>query len=187
MSGSGIHRKSVRFRVARRNMKAKPACIVTEKRRTTGKEPRYLDTEIRPKRYREWRELITRAEETLIPIEERLGKKQGEESAQYKEGPKGNIVIALDDAQGDQADADDRTSERTDHNGEERWLLAKKRTDHRQQLDIATSHSLLAEKIRAQPGQEPEDAASHGETGHRIDHTHRQDGHCAQKSDHYPW
>jgi len=126
-----------------------------------------------------------RAKKTLIPIEEWLGEKQREDGSQDKEGAKGNIVITLDDAQGDQADADDRTSERADHDGEERRLPAKKRTDHRQQLDIATSHSLLTEEIGAQPGQEPEDAASHGETEHRIDHTHRQNGHCAQKSDHH--
>jgi len=113
-----------------------------------------------------------RAKKTLIPIKEGLGEKQGEKGSQHKEGSEGNVVITLDDTQGDQADTDDRTSERADHDGEERWLPAKKRTDHSQQLDIATSHSLLAEEIGAQPGQEPEDAASHGETEHRIDHTY---------------
>jgi len=48
-----------------------------------------------------------RAKKTLIPLEERLSKKQGEEGSQYKEGAKGNILITLDDAQGDQADADE--------------------------------------------------------------------------------
>ena len=90
-----------------------------------------------------------RTKKTLIPIKERLGEKEREEGSQHKEGAKRNVVITLDDAQGDQADADDRTSERADHYGEERWLPAKKCTDHSQQLDIATSHSLLAEEIRA--------------------------------------
>ena len=126
-----------------------------------------------------------RAKKTLIPIKKRLGEKQGEKGSQHKEGAKGNVVITLDDPQGNQADADDRTSERADHDGEERRLPAKKRTDHRQQLDIATSHPLLAEEIGTQPGQKPEDAASHGETEHRIDYTYWQNGHCAQKSDHH--
>ena len=47
------------------------------------------------------------AKKTLIPIEERLGEKHGEEGPQYKERAKGNVVVTLDDAQSDQADADD--------------------------------------------------------------------------------
>ena len=145
-------------------MEAEPACALAEKEEENQRKHslfRYRDS---PEEIQGEASVNSRAEKTLIPIEERLGEKQGEEGSQHKEGAKGDIVITLDDAQGDQADADDRTSERADHNGEERRLPAKKRTDHRQQLDIATSHSLLAEKIGAQPGQEPEDAASHGET-----------------------
>ena len=44
------------------------------------------------------RALVARAEETLIPIEERLGEKHGEEGSQHKKGAKRDIVIALDDA-----------------------------------------------------------------------------------------
>ena len=48
-----------------------------------------------------------RAKKTLIPIEERLGEKHGEEGPQHKEGAKGNVVVTSDDAQSDQAEADD--------------------------------------------------------------------------------
>ena len=44
------------------------------------------------------RALVARAEETLIPIEEWLSEKHGEEGSQHKKGPKRDIVIALDDA-----------------------------------------------------------------------------------------
>ena len=44
------------------------------------------------------KDLEGRVKKTLIPIEERLSKKQGEEGTQHKEGAKGNIVITLSDA-----------------------------------------------------------------------------------------
>jgi hypothetical protein len=40
---------------------------------------------------------VARAEETLIPIEERLGEEHREEGSQDEEGAKGDIVITFDD------------------------------------------------------------------------------------------
>ena len=52
-SGSGILRKFAQFRVPRGNKAAVPAYAWLNKRKEIRKTPRYLDTGIRPKRYRE--------------------------------------------------------------------------------------------------------------------------------------
>jgi hypothetical protein len=52
-SRRGIHYKSARFRVVARNMKAKSAYGLAKKEMKARGASHYLDTGIRPKRYRE--------------------------------------------------------------------------------------------------------------------------------------
>lgn len=51
--------------------------------------------------------LVGRAEQTLVPIQQRLSKEHREQRPEHKERSEGNILIAFHELQRDQADAYD--------------------------------------------------------------------------------